>query len=76
MMERDLTLKQFLARAAAYGWKPEGFLGYFRKDYGRYGAYCVSIHNGGYRRRSQLAYLIREGEEADKRFIKKDETVP
>lgn len=61
MSERDLTREQFLARAAAYGWTPQGFMGYFRKEFDGGGAVCVSVFNAGTRRRAQLAHLIQAG---------------
>jgi hypothetical protein len=69
--QRDMSKAQFLSRAAAYGWKPAGFMGYFRRELPDGGAVSVSVWNAGDRRRSQLAYLIAAGEkherEAEKR---------
>jgi hypothetical protein len=60
--ERDMTVKQFLSRAAEYGWKPSGFMGYFRRELPDGSAVSVSTWNAGTRRRTQLAYLINRGE--------------
>lgn len=64
-MQRDMTKGQFRKECERYGFKPTGFLGYYRlPDV----AVEVSVLNAGSRRRSQLAYLIREHEKA----LKKD----
>lgn len=54
---RDLSRKQFLSALARRGIKPDAF-GYF--DIGN-GVHSYA-RNGGSRRRSQLAYLIRQKE--------------
>jgi hypothetical protein len=55
-MRRDLTDAQFRYRAAKLGFKPEGFLGYWRLASNP--NISVSIWNAGKRRRDQLRYLI------------------
>lgn len=65
MAARDLTFQQFLDRAKALGFTPEGFMGYYRFDWKQVdpdasGATCTSILNAGLRRRDRLAYLAAE----------------
>jgi hypothetical protein len=45
--ERDFTKAKFLERAAAYGWKPAGFMGYFRRELPDGSAVSVSTWNAG-----------------------------
>lgn len=63
--ERDMSKEKFLERAAAYGWKPAGFMGYFERAAEDGTRLSVSTWNAGTRRRSQLAYLIAAGERQD-----------
>lgn len=62
---RDMTQAQFAEACERYGFKPEGFMGYYRLP----GPYhiCISVWNAGKRRRDWLAYLIRESEKAQRR---------
>jgi len=57
MKTRDISKAQFEAKCAEYGFKAEGFWGYYSIGVG---GVRVSIWNAGERRRTQLAYLIQE----------------
>ena len=52
---RDLTMPQFAAACERAGFRPEGFMGYYRLPVPTHT--CVSVLNAGPRRRDQLAYL-------------------
>jgi hypothetical protein len=62
-MKRDMTEKQFLSACARYGFKRQGFMGYYDVGNGLH----VSVLNAGMRRRDWLSYLIRESEKAEER---------
>ena len=66
MAARDMTRKQFKEACKKYGFKSDGFLGYFRLPGGK-GSTSVSILNAGSNRRAQLAYLLQENDKAIKR---------
>jgi hypothetical protein len=54
MIKRDLTKRQFKAACERYGFRPGGFLGYYRITENT----SVSVLNAGDRLRDRLAYLI------------------
>ncbi len=56
---RDMTKAQFDAACERAGFRPRGYMGYYRLPIpGRHT--CVSIWNAGDRRRDQLSYLHHE----------------
>ena len=60
---RDMSKAQFDAACKKRGFTPAGFMGYYNIGHGT----SVCKLNAGSRRRSQLAYLIREAELAEQR---------
>jgi hypothetical protein len=53
---RDMSKAQFQDACERSGFRPEGFMGYYRLPLeGQH--VCVSAYNAGDRRRDQLAYL-------------------
>lgn len=70
-MQRDMSKAQFDKECKRYGFKPTGFLGYYSLPNT---PTHVSVLNAGPRRRSRLAYLIREHEKALERHGREKET--
>ena len=57
-MSKDMTKAQFDKKAREFGFKPEGFMGYYALPVEP--AVCVSVLNAGDSRRARLAYLLKE----------------
>jgi hypothetical protein len=60
-MARDLNAGEYRRRLLAYGFKPQGFLGYWSLPAPQ-GNIQVSDLNAGPSYRAKLAYLLRAGE--------------
>ena len=70
-MIKDMSKAQFTAACKRYGFKPTGILGYFDVGIAEHNLH-VCAENAGARYRDQLAYLIRERDKWETRFLEKE----